>query len=304
MTGCPDEGSFRARVASRLGYEPFRSDSTMHVVVQASRSDGGNQGRLEWKDTAGKVQGEQLFSRRSSGCAQLMNEMGFALAVQIELLGAQEAASAPPSSPVETSSGGPASGTPPISPGVPVAPPPSPSTPSSSSEVAGRAPGPWSLRVGGGAAADLGLAPTATASAHLFAELAYAHVLLVVRGGASVPTTDRQPDGSGFHEYAVNGDLAICGSLDRFAVCGVGALGWIGVRGFGVDQPASPHGLVVRAGARMMVSQRLGARLTASIVADGLVLVSPWNVDLSGVSVWTVPRFGGVLGLDLGVHFP
>jgi hypothetical protein len=43
--------------------------------------------------------------------------------------------------------------------------------------------------------------------------------------------------------------------------------------------------------------------LIISAHADGLVMLSRWNVVLNDAVVWTVPRIGGLVGLDLALRF-
>jgi hypothetical protein len=71
----------------------------------------------------------------------------------------------------------------------------------------------------------------------------------------------------------------------------------------GVDQPAAPSGLVAQLGARLAVTQPLSALFSASLRADGLALLTPWTVALNQTTVWTMPRFGAVVGFDLAVRF-
>jgi hypothetical protein len=55
-------------------------------------------------------------------------------------------------------------------------------------------------------------------------------------------------------------------------------------------------------GARLGATKELG-RWAASLHADGLVMLSRWNVSLNDTVVWTVPRVGGLIGADLAVRF-
>lgn len=300
--GCPEEESFRRKVISHLHYDPFQPDAAVRVRVQVALADRGMTGRLEWEDGVGEVRGEQVFARRNRSCVQLVDEMTFALAVQIDLLGASAASSRPrpPQDSAPPAPAAPGAAPPPAPPSegarlqasVPEAPPPPP--PSAR----------WAVTVGGGTAFDLWLAPRVTGSAHLFVELRHGRVSAQLGGGASLPTTTYVQDSSGFRANSASGELGLCGHLDPFAICGLGEMGWLWVQGFGVDHPASPSGFVARAGVRLGVSQRLSDHLRASLRADGLVLLTPWTVDLNRIAVWAVPIFGAALGVDLAARFP
>jgi hypothetical protein len=80
-------------------------------------------------------------------------------------------------------------------------------------------------------------------------------------------------------------------------------VGEVWVHGFGIDQPAAASGLVAQLGARLTATQPLGPRFSASLRADGLVLLTPWTVDLNHTAVWTMPRLAGLIGFDLAARF-
>ena len=102
----------------------------------------------------------------------------------------------------------------------------------------------------------------------------------------------------------VLGTLAACGSRSSFSACGVGKMGRIRVRGTGVDNSASPQGLVGEVGIRLALSLRLDDHLILRGHVDGLYLLSPWTVDLNQEAVWTMPPFSATAGLDLAFSFP
>jgi hypothetical protein len=296
---CPDEAVFRALVAGKLGYDPFLSGSSIRVLVRAEQSESGTEGKIEWKDASGSLRGEQRFSRRNQGCTRLMNEMGFALAVQIELLGTTGGSA--PEAPTE-----PVPAAPEVSRTAPSVEEHAPSTSGQETIAASgsqRSLSRWSALVGAGPALDIDLAPTPTASAHLFVELQYGYISAELGGGASLYATEHQPDGTGFREFAVTGELGLCGHLDRFALCGLGEFGSVSVRGFGVDQSGTPSGMLARTGIRLRITQPIGTRFSASLRADGLILVTPWTVDLNHAAAWTMPTLGSVLGIDVTGRF-
>jgi hypothetical protein len=234
-----------------------------------------------------------------------MEEMGFALAVQIELLRAAESSrqSEPDAEHEPLTIGGTPAPQPSPTSAAPTAPTPlDPQGRDVASASSVRVP--WSVSIGGGPAIDLNLAPAPTASARLFVGLRYGRVSVELGAGASLPTTDQRPDGTGFHEYMLASELGLCGQADRFGLCALGALGLVSVAGFGVDQPATPTGVLARAGLRAKVTQPLSARLSASLRADALVLLTPWTVYLNQTPVWTMPVFGSAIGLDLSARFP
>ncbi|HLK88708.1 MAG TPA: hypothetical protein VKZ18_02375, partial [Polyangia bacterium] len=101
--GCPAVDSFQAVVTGQLGYDAFRADAADLVTVRIAPAGRTLEGRLEWRDRRGRAIGEQPFPSRSGDCAELVRAIGFALAVQIELMAAtvDEAQRAQPPAPTE-----------------------------------------------------------------------------------------------------------------------------------------------------------------------------------------------------------
>ena len=79
--------------------------------------------------------------------------------------------------------------------------------------------------------------------------------------------------------------------------------GLLRARGLGVDVPASPVGWFSQVGARIAATRDFGDRTFATARVDGLVMLSPSQVTLNQAAVWTTPRVGALIGLDVGVHF-
>src|SRR5204863_4548408 len=111
--GCPDAADFKAVVIARLGYDPFVGTAPEQVLVRIAPRDRAIDGRIEWRDAHGQWAGEQTFPSVSTDCSHVVRAMGFALAVQIQLLAKATAAprastaapadtGAPPESPPDT----------------------------------------------------------------------------------------------------------------------------------------------------------------------------------------------------------
>jgi hypothetical protein len=101
---------------------------------------------------------------------------------------------------------------------------------------------------------------------------------------------------------ALGSSVAGCGHLSVASACLIGRLGWIRARGFGVTMPAVSWGRFGELGARVAADRALG-RFIVSVHADALVMLSRWNVVLGDAVVWSVPRVGGVVGLDVALRF-
>jgi hypothetical protein len=87
-SGCPPVEVFESIVEGRLGYNPFRADAPNRVAVSVAANGHALEGRFEWRNTSGGSIGEQTFPSRSGDCRELTRAMGFALAVEIQVMAA------------------------------------------------------------------------------------------------------------------------------------------------------------------------------------------------------------------------
>jgi hypothetical protein len=299
--GCPGAREFQAVVTGRLGYSPFRADARDRVTVRIEAAGHTLEGRLEWKGDAGGLIGEHAFPSRSRDCGELARAMGFALALQIQLMattGAESRASAavPPASvpPVETVA---------APPPLPIVKAPQPAitsrdTTSSGPHLAGP-----SITLGVGAAVGIDVAPTTVAVGRLLGTLEWSHVAVELAAELSGPSATHRADGAGFSQQQLLASLAGCGVRGRWSTCVVAKLGEMRVVGEGIDVRATSFGLVAQAGLRLALTQRLGSRLRVTAHADGLALITQGVVTLDATPVWRTPRLAASFGADLGIRF-
>jgi hypothetical protein len=304
--GCPSAADFEAVVVGRLGYSPFRVDAPARVIVRIEPSGRILEGRLEWRDTAGGWIGEQTFPSRTGDCGELARAMGFALALQIQLMAATAAERHPPPPPPPvTATAAPLPAPPAPPPTAPPAVPPAAVTTTSSGEAASsgpRSPGP-SVLVGAGAAVGVGIAASAVPLGRLLGTLRWSHVAIEVAGEVSAPSTTRRADGAGFAQQQLLASLAGCGVRNVWSACVVAKVGQIRVVGQDVDVPTTSAGLVAQTGVRVAVTHAVGGRFEIGVHADGLALITQGTVTLDSIPVWTTPRFAALLGAELGVRF-
>jgi hypothetical protein len=306
LHGCPSAEDFRNIVGQQLGYDPYRADATLRVEIRAQAAERGIEGTIDWNDPTQKRVGERRFSSRNRDCHELMVAMGFVVAVQIQLL-ATDRTAGPASAPQAANATTPAPAasraeTEPVAsrpapPGQPEAPPPI--------EIPSSALGstPWSAIAGLGPAAGFGLGPNLIAQGRIFFGLEYGVASIEIGAEASLPITTRQTDGVGFRENLILGTVAACGHYRFASACALGKFGQIRVSGLGVDVPSSPTGFIAQAGPRVVATLGLGEQLLLLGHADALFLLTPWTVELNHTAIWTMPRFGAVLGVDLAVRF-
>ena len=282
-SGCPAVDDFEAVVESHLGYSPFRVDALRHVIVRIERSDRLIEGRVEWRNDTGGWAGERAFPSRSGDCGELARAMGFALALQFQLLAADAPPAAPPPPPTVSAS-------PPSALGPPEAP----------AAAARLRP---SIAVGAGASAGVGLSPEITALGRLFGSLTWSHVAVELAAEMSLPSTLHRADGTGFSQQTFLAGIAGCGVRSRWSACLLANVGEIRVAGEGVDLPATATRPFVQTGIRLAVTQMLGRQAHVGVHADGLALITRGIVTLDSMAVWTTPRVAAALGLDVGVRF-
>lgn len=330
-SGCPDATEFKSVVVGRLGYDPFVEGAMDHVLVRLERRGGGGggggmTGRIEWRDAAGRWTGEQAFPSAGTECSGLARAVGFALAVQIQFLATANSGSgtdgaapgglgpspearggrdAPVSSPAPPPDPAPATEREPLRPeGVP--PPEKPATPAGETAAS---PEPHEARsapsfaLGAGPSVGLGFSASPVALGRLFGALSWQRLSIEVAAAASLPETIRRRDGAGFAQQHLFGSAALCGAASRWNGCLLANAGQVRMAGQDIERPTSANVALVQVGLRAALVQALGRWAFLAARADGLINVTRWTGSLDQVPVWTAPRFGAALGVDVGVRF-
>jgi hypothetical protein len=298
--GCPGAARFAAIVIGRLGYDAFSPDAPERVIVRVEAAGRTLEGRLEWHDASGGVIGEQRFPSRTGDCDELTRAMGFALALQIQLMAATVGESRSPPAATPSSAAAPA----------PALPPPTTPAPTTQLEAAGlRTAGPTehrpgvSVLVGAGASAGFGVASEPVALGRLFGTVQWSYLAVELAGEATVPSTTHRADGAGFSQEEFLASLAGCGVRSPFGLCAVGKVGKLRVAGQGVNVPLTASGLTAQAGLRLAVSHTFGHRTYIIGRAEGLARLTQGTVTLDSIPVWTTPRFAALLGIDVAIRF-
>jgi len=322
---CWDEAEFRRSVAVRVGYDPFRDSASVKVLIRVGGSARAVNGHVEWRNASGMGMGERRFVAQDGNCLKLLTEMSFAVGLQIELLRPTVPAG---NGAASSSGGGPASSasspvpttvvvTPPST-LPPATPPPAAREPDVATLEKDRRPSNdavaptdspaaassrWPMWLGIGPSLAWGIAPSVTASARAFLGVRRSDLSLEVGGEASLPSTERQWDGSGFRQRLMGASAALCGHLHSLSACALGKASQVRVTGLGVDHPRSPTGFVAQAGLRLAAVLELGGPWFASAHIDALGLLTPYTVSLSQAGVWQMPRLGAMAGIDVSARF-
>jgi hypothetical protein len=319
---CPSAEEFKAIVTARLGFDPFVEDARDHVLVSIEEGSRNLDGRLEWRDEAGKWAGDRAFPAHTTDCAELVRAMGFALAVQINLLAASRPRDASRDGSREPDGAKPAdSGRDARQPrGTPAQP--------SGARPAGARPGaasdrgtepdtdteadagesgsstPWVFGLGAGGTLALCLSPSVLPLGRVFGSAGWGSLSFELGGELSTRSVDhRATDGAGYGQQLLLGSLAVCGSAEPFGLCALIKAGAVKVGGRSVDVPASPSGSALQAGLRFGVRERLGRHVFIGQRIEGLFNLTRWSVTLDQVPVWTAPILSAGLGLDVGAFF-
>lgn len=336
-TGCADGNGFREGVQRQLGYDPFREKAERRVSVRVSRGDSGYEGRIQWADARGRNVGERRLSTRRPGCTDILNNLTFAVAVQIQLLAAVAPPPAPPMSPPSESSSAPTSpvagsttssdrapspaeahppeeGVPAPSVATPAAPSTAPdASPSSEADrvtlPASPAPpaptGTWSklqLTMGLGPSLALALAPRPTATGRLFVDGRVSWFSVELSLDGALPVEQQETTGAAFSLHRFGAEGAACAHAHALAGCVTAGLAYLQASGSGVDAPRAPTGLGTQVGARVVATQQLGSRFFAALRAEGVFLPSRWTVTLNEIAVWSTPRLAALIGVDVGAR--
>jgi hypothetical protein len=298
--GCAAEDELRRMVTGQLGHDPFRPDADQRVAVTIAKTEGGFQGRIVWTDANGRSVGERLLTSRSRDCREIAANVAFAVALQLQLVergasnDAGDATSTTESPPPTTAEG---DNRPPA-----IVAPPSP--PVEAPPAAGASsPAPVQLAVGAGPAVGIGMTPGAAAFGRLFVAARVGRLSGEIAADAALPATHREWDGAGIVVTAMGTSAAGCSHVAFASACLLGRLGWLRARGTGITAPATNWGRFGEVGMRLAAARDIG-RFTVGVHADGLVMLSRWNVVFNGDAVvWSVPRFGVVVGLDVALRF-
>jgi hypothetical protein len=294
---CVGADDLRRMVTDQLGHDPFRSDADQQVAISIAKTEIGFQGRIVWREADGRQVGERLLSSRSRDCREIAANVAFAVALQLQLVerGSSDDAGA-----------GTADGSTPQTTGPPDGVAVIPERPSVSTEAPAvpreESSPPLRLAVGAGPAVAIGMTPDATAFGRLFVVARLRRLSGEIAGDAALPTTLEYRDGTGVAVNALGFTAATCAHAEIISACLLGRLGWLRAHGTGIALPRTSWGHFGEVGTRVAATKELG-EFTVSVHADGLVMLSHWNVVLNDAVVWDVPRVGVVVGLDVALRF-
>lgn len=312
VADCPSALEFQAILVKELGYDPCRGGGGLRLEVRIRPALTGIEGTIGWNDGKGRVLGERRFSSQQAQCRQMAASMGFASAVQLQLMATERvSALSSPGARGEPSSGGPVPSTSDISHqaddirvrsglrlsalGFRVR---------SAQAHQKQTNADWSSLLGVGLSLGVGLAPGPVGRGRVFASARYRWIGFELGAEATAKSTLRQDYGAGFQQQLKLGGTAACFWHESLAVCGLAKFGRIEAQGSGVDVPASPKGFMAQTGPRVSYQLELGRHLVVLGHLEVLWSVTDWAVELNRQTVWIMPPIAALVGFDVAARFP
>ncbi|MFI5288044.1 MAG: hypothetical protein ACHQ17_00260 [Polyangia bacterium] len=302
---CPDETQLRAEVAARLGYDPFSESAPSTISVTIRAGARGLKARIELVDRTGEVTGARSLTAPEPDCVALAEAVELAVSLAVDPLRFVNPPA--PAAPVIVPPA-PAATPPPESRPAPIAPPPAapkpiaPPRPRSEREVR------W--RLGAGALAALGAAPTVNFGFTASAGVRGPHWSVDLEGRFDLPAG--QPTGSvnatGSVETALYLATALpCFHVRLFSGCALLALGAQTADGINLPVTRKSASLFAAAGARAGIEVPLIPKLELALAADLLAAITRTRYTADGASgpttVFDTPPISGAFHVGLLGYF-
>ena len=286
---CPDDESFRHRVAARLGYQPFSPDGKHRVSIRLRAASARVNGHAEVTRAGQSSPGVRALESPIEDCESLVSALAVAVAIALDPV-----RSAGP--PLEEPS--PAIGPPPEAPEPPlVVASPSPDSP------AREAPSRDSHRSFFGAvsaAGSVGLLPGLSMGGAVGVGLRLEAISVEIAGRAeTMPSAVRVASGDRLEATTLSALLAPCAHLHRWSACGVGRAGVIQGRAPDVVAPTLGSSLFGTVGVRVGYELPLSAMVALRALASAEVPLVRTALVVSGAEVWTAPP--AMAGVEMGV---
>lgn len=293
LSGCKDAAAFRARVATRLGYDPFVEGAPLLVRVRFLARGPRVVSRIDIED-AGQAAGTRELEEATARCDALAEATAAAVAMAIDPVG-RTAVAAVAASPTPT----------PEAPSVPEppaaafvaaerapTPPPPPPAPSPATRLA--------LTLD--AVGAVGLAPGPTVGAQGGVGAVRGSVAGGVEGRIDAsPVASRVAQADRVTSTAYSAALVGCGLVTPVSLCLGARLGSLETRGLDVSSSTTRGSLIALAFARVVGRLPLTQRLALRLGAEVALPFVRTTLSIDGRPTWTAPPLQGALvaGLDL-----
>lgn len=287
---CANAEVLRARIAERLGRDPFTDtrDGSARLRVVFARKRGGFSGAVLLEGAGGERLGARTLERDGATCDPLVTDVVLVVAVLLEDLAPRpEPTGEPPPPPPPPPDPPPARAEP-----AP-APPPAPATDRVHVDFA----------LGGGTA--VGLSPSPAAAGEVVTGLDVSRLRIEASGRVTLPASSGGD--VAVRTQIVTGRLAPCYGFRVLSPCATLAIGRIEgeAAGTGVVAARSAGQLYAGAGAGL-VSRVFFAeeRIFARASVDVLFALARAGFDVGAERVWSVPPVSLSATLGVGVRLP
>ncbi len=279
---CPSDAALAARVAERLGYDPFRSGAAATVRVRFTRDGDLLRGVVEMRDARGPAGRRELSSDRPD-CADLADSVALTVSILLDpptVPGRDVPSATPPAPPPPEA---------PLHPGAP--PPPLPDGPRTA------------LRFGTGVSGAVGFAPGPTSGLYLAAGVLRGPWSLDLEGRIDLPA-ERGYEAGTVRASIRLGELVPCWHFGAPFACLVVGAGALSAEGRDVKSPRHVDTFYALAGARAGVEFALVGPVLARLSADVVASLTRPTVAIGNVDAWTVPPVGALVAAGLVGRFP
>ncbi len=287
---CGDTDTLRAKIAERLGRDPFTAEaSTGRLSVAFAREKQAWTAEIAMFDAAGKRSGARTLAREGATCEPLVASVVFTVAVLLEEL----APRAPPAPSPPPRDG-------PRPPDEPWPEPPAPAPP--------RPPPPpraTQLDAALGAAGAVGGAPAPSVGGEIVVGLDASRFRIELAGRLYLPASS---DGDvAVRTRLVYGRLAPCYGWEVLSACFVAAVGSVSGEATGERVASSQLGGQVYAAGGIGALSRLfilGDRVFVRAAIDLLFAATRVGFDVGDQRVWTLPVISAAGAIGLGARLP
>lgn len=304
LPNCPTEEEFRSIISAELGYDPHQANASTRITVRVRPTATGLAGELDSTTITDGRLGERRFTERPGECRRMVANLGFAVAVQLQLTTEQKARATASSKDRDSGAnvGSSLVEKPEALNGAQA------KVRLSSLHFEVRAPQRlegkrWIPSLGLGPTVGFGVGPQTIGAGRLFGAVRHGWFGLELGAEASLPSTMRESYGGGFRYQVSLGTLAACVWYGPLSACGLGKVGQLRVHGVGVDVANRANGLIAAVGPRVSCAFDLTHSLFVQGHVETLISSKAWTVYVNHVAVWTAPRLAVVAGLDLGARF-
>jgi len=286
---CGDTEILRAKIAERLGREPFTTTaSSGRLRIAFARNNQAWTAEIAMFDAAGKRSGARALTRDGATCEPLVASVVFTVAVLLEELAPRPAAAEPPP---------PRDG--PRPPDEPWKEPPAPDTrrppPSRTTHVDAAL----------GATGALGGAPAPSVGGEVTVGLDVTRFRVELGGRLYLPASS---DGDvAVRTRLVYGRIAPCYGREVLSACFVAAAGSVSGEATGTEIASSRLGGHVYAAGGVGALSRLflvGDRLFVRASIDILFAATRVGFDVGDRRVWTLPVVSAASVIGLGARLP